>query len=210
MSTKIPPSMYILLTLYEAIIVVMTTGSDDRIKVSHGMLRDGACYASSTMLLMLSGWADSKKSMGSHTQHSYPKATPEAPSLSLTCRRKENSRGAYKAQIGLRNINRMQKITEIKGQEYLYLIPRSKAKSKKHHRIEFRFLGDNDLQAESDQKDMMRHAMDDNGIPQKRIHKRHRKRAITAEGRAKNDTNLSPIRSKISNGPLNARDLSFP
>ncbi|GJT09224.1 hypothetical protein Tco_0843686 [Tanacetum coccineum] len=36
-------------------------------------------------------------------------------------------------------------------------------------------------QAESDQKDKMRHAMDDNGIPSKEIHERHRERAITAE-----------------------------
>ncbi|GKG25498.1 hypothetical protein Tco_0398644, partial [Tanacetum coccineum] len=34
---------------------------------------------------------------------------------------------------------------------------------------------------ESDQKDKMRHAMDDNGIPSKEIHERHRERAITAE-----------------------------
>ncbi|GJT58147.1 hypothetical protein Tco_0993201 [Tanacetum coccineum] len=31
--------------------------------------------------------------------------------------------------------------------------------------------------AESDQKDKMRHAMDDNGIPSKEIHERHRERA---------------------------------
>nr|GEZ54052.1 putative nucleotidyltransferase, ribonuclease H [Tanacetum cinerariifolium] len=36
-------------------------------------------------------------------------------------------------------------------------------------------------QAESDQKDKMRHATDDNGIPSKEIHERHRERAITAE-----------------------------
>ncbi|GKD52471.1 hypothetical protein Tco_1281447 [Tanacetum coccineum] len=36
-------------------------------------------------------------------------------------------------------------------------------------------------QAEFDQKDKMRHAMDDNGIPSKEIHERHRERAITAE-----------------------------
>ncbi|GJS46290.1 putative reverse transcriptase domain-containing protein [Tanacetum coccineum] len=36
-------------------------------------------------------------------------------------------------------------------------------------------------QAESDQKDKMRHAMDDNGIPLKEIHERHRERAITAK-----------------------------
>ncbi|GJU11106.1 retrovirus-related pol polyprotein from transposon TNT 1-94 [Tanacetum coccineum] len=36
-------------------------------------------------------------------------------------------------------------------------------------------------QAESYQKDKMRHAMDDNGIPSKEIHERHRERAITAE-----------------------------
>nr|GFC60184.1 hypothetical protein [Tanacetum cinerariifolium] len=36
-------------------------------------------------------------------------------------------------------------------------------------------------QAESDQKDKMRHATDDNGIPSKEIHERHRDRAITAE-----------------------------
>ncbi|GJT93273.1 hypothetical protein Tco_1082118 [Tanacetum coccineum] len=43
MSTELPPSMYILLTLYEAIIAVMTTGSSEGIKVYHGMLRDGTC-----------------------------------------------------------------------------------------------------------------------------------------------------------------------
>ncbi|GKC94654.1 hypothetical protein Tco_1160096 [Tanacetum coccineum] len=42
-------------------------------------------------------------------------------------------------------------------------------------------------QAESDQKDKMRHAMDDNGIPSKEIHERHREHAITAE-EASNDT----------------------
>nr|GFC29926.1 hypothetical protein [Tanacetum cinerariifolium] len=36
-------------------------------------------------------------------------------------------------------------------------------------------------QAESDQKDKMRHATDDNGIPSKEIHERHRERVITAE-----------------------------
>ncbi|GJT84437.1 hypothetical protein Tco_1058779 [Tanacetum coccineum] len=36
-------------------------------------------------------------------------------------------------------------------------------------------------QAESDQKDKMQHAMDDNGIPSKEIHERHRERAITAK-----------------------------
>ncbi|GJV90654.1 ribonuclease H-like domain-containing protein [Tanacetum coccineum] len=41
--------------------------------------------------------------------------------------------------------------------------------------------GQRNYQAESDQKDKMRHAMDDNGIPSKEIHERHRERAITAE-----------------------------
>lgn len=41
-SIDLLPSIYILLTLYEAIIVVMTTGSDDGIKVSHGISYDGA------------------------------------------------------------------------------------------------------------------------------------------------------------------------
>nr|GEY07053.1 DNA-directed DNA polymerase [Tanacetum cinerariifolium] len=36
-------------------------------------------------------------------------------------------------------------------------------------------------QAESDQKDKKRHATNDNGIPSKEIHERHRERAITAE-----------------------------
>nr|GEY33323.1 hypothetical protein [Tanacetum cinerariifolium] len=36
-------------------------------------------------------------------------------------------------------------------------------------------------QAESDQKDKMRHATDDNGIPSKEIHERHRERAITTK-----------------------------
>ncbi|GJZ26861.1 hypothetical protein Tco_0571114 [Tanacetum coccineum] len=44
-------------------------------------------------------------------------------------------------------------------------------------------------QAESDQKDKMRHAMDDNGIPSKEIHERHHERAITAE-EAPDDTKL--------------------
>ncbi|GJW69704.1 hypothetical protein Tco_0126621 [Tanacetum coccineum] len=44
-------------------------------------------------------------------------------------------------------------------------------------------------QAESDQKDKMRHAMDDNGIPSKEIHERHRERAITTE-EAPDDTKL--------------------
>nr|GEW25731.1 hypothetical protein [Tanacetum cinerariifolium] len=43
MSTEMPPSVYILLTMYEAIIVMMKTGSDDGMKVSHGMLRDETC-----------------------------------------------------------------------------------------------------------------------------------------------------------------------
>ncbi|GJR26609.1 hypothetical protein Tco_1102841 [Tanacetum coccineum] len=43
MSIELPPSMYILLSLYEVIIVVMIIGSDDGVKVSHGMLRDGTC-----------------------------------------------------------------------------------------------------------------------------------------------------------------------
>ncbi|GJV18261.1 hypothetical protein Tco_1363584 [Tanacetum coccineum] len=34
MSAKLPPSMYILLTMYDAIIVVMTSGSDDGMKES--------------------------------------------------------------------------------------------------------------------------------------------------------------------------------
>ncbi|GJS29343.1 putative nucleotidyltransferase, ribonuclease H [Tanacetum coccineum] len=39
-------------------------------------------------------------------------------------------------------------------------------------------------QAESDQKDKMRHAMeDDNGVPSKEIHERHREHAITAEAK---------------------------
>ncbi|GJU98660.1 reverse transcriptase domain-containing protein [Tanacetum coccineum] len=37
------------------------------------------------------------------------------------------------------------------------------------------------IKADYDQKDKMRHAMDDNGIPSKEIHERHRERAITAE-----------------------------
>ncbi|GJW81226.1 reverse transcriptase domain-containing protein [Tanacetum coccineum] len=36
-------------------------------------------------------------------------------------------------------------------------------------------------QVESDQKDKMRHAMDDNGIPSKEIHERHREHAITTK-----------------------------
>ncbi|GKE12316.1 hypothetical protein Tco_1415867, partial [Tanacetum coccineum] len=40
MSIDLPPSTYILLTLYKAIIVLMTTGLDDGRKVSHGMLCD--------------------------------------------------------------------------------------------------------------------------------------------------------------------------
>ncbi|GKE91025.1 hypothetical protein Tco_1572120, partial [Tanacetum coccineum] len=43
MSTKLPRSMHNLPPLYVAIIAVMTTGSDDGIKVSHGRLRDGIC-----------------------------------------------------------------------------------------------------------------------------------------------------------------------
>ncbi|GKC90414.1 hypothetical protein Tco_1151063 [Tanacetum coccineum] len=43
MSTELPPSIYILLTLYATIIVVMTTGLNDGTKVSHGMLRNGTC-----------------------------------------------------------------------------------------------------------------------------------------------------------------------
>nr|GEV46679.1 hypothetical protein [Tanacetum cinerariifolium] len=42
-SVEMPQSMYILLTVYEAIIDVMTTGLDDGMKVSHGMLCDGTC-----------------------------------------------------------------------------------------------------------------------------------------------------------------------
>ncbi|GJU21989.1 hypothetical protein Tco_1155331 [Tanacetum coccineum] len=43
MSIELPLSMYILLTFYEAIIVVMTTELDDGMKVSYEMLRDGTC-----------------------------------------------------------------------------------------------------------------------------------------------------------------------
>nr|GEY46093.1 hypothetical protein [Tanacetum cinerariifolium] len=43
MSIELPPSMYILLTLYEVIIVVMTNGPNDGMKVSHGILHDGTC-----------------------------------------------------------------------------------------------------------------------------------------------------------------------
>ncbi|GJU04443.1 hypothetical protein Tco_1120873 [Tanacetum coccineum] len=40
MSTELRPSMYILLMMYKSIIAMMTTGSDDGMKVSYGMLRD--------------------------------------------------------------------------------------------------------------------------------------------------------------------------
>ncbi|GKA71778.1 hypothetical protein Tco_0777917 [Tanacetum coccineum] len=53
MSIELPPSIYIMLTLYEAIIVVMTTGSDDGMKVSHGMLCDGTCDKFSIIALPL-------------------------------------------------------------------------------------------------------------------------------------------------------------
>ncbi|GJS17060.1 hypothetical protein Tco_0411532 [Tanacetum coccineum] len=45
----------------------------------------------------------------------------------------------------------------------------------------FNAKGSKNIKAESDQKDKMRHAMDDNGISSKEIHERHRERAITAE-----------------------------
>nr|GEV59269.1 hypothetical protein [Tanacetum cinerariifolium] len=59
MSLELPPSMYNLLTLYEAKTVVMTIGFADGIKVSHGILRDGTRCHSSLLSLMLSGWTDS-------------------------------------------------------------------------------------------------------------------------------------------------------
>ncbi|GJW51343.1 hypothetical protein Tco_0092694 [Tanacetum coccineum] len=45
----------------------------------------------------------------------------------------------------------------------------------------FRFLGQRHIRLNMIKKDKMRHAMDDNGIPSKEIHERHRERAITAE-----------------------------
>ncbi|GJW40553.1 hypothetical protein Tco_0066398 [Tanacetum coccineum] len=70
-----------------------------------------------------------------------------------------------------------------------------------------RFLGQRHIRPESDQKDKMRHTMDDKGIaPSTEIYERHRERALTT--RMPDDTNQS-IRSKISNGPMN-RGLSLP
>ncbi|GKE36203.1 hypothetical protein Tco_1455525, partial [Tanacetum coccineum] len=43
MSTVLPPSMYILLTVSKAIIDVITVRSDDMMKVSYGMFRDKTC-----------------------------------------------------------------------------------------------------------------------------------------------------------------------
>ncbi|GJT71982.1 hypothetical protein Tco_1031268 [Tanacetum coccineum] len=53
----------ILLTLYEAIIFMMTTGSTDGMNVSHGVLRDGMRCQSSALSVMLSGSADSIMSL---------------------------------------------------------------------------------------------------------------------------------------------------
>ncbi|GJT89006.1 hypothetical protein Tco_1145600 [Tanacetum coccineum] len=56
------------------------------------------------------------------------------------------------------------------------------------------FLVQRHIRAESDQKDKMRHAMDDNGIPSKEIHERHRETCDNCGVRPKNDTKLLTIR----------------
>ncbi|GJU92369.1 putative reverse transcriptase domain-containing protein [Tanacetum coccineum] len=61
-------------------------------------------------------------------------------------------------------------------------------------------------QAESDQKDKMRHAMDDNGIPSKEIHERHRERAITAE-EAPDDTKPLQYVPKSQTDRVESRNL---
>nr|GEZ11846.1 hypothetical protein [Tanacetum cinerariifolium] len=59
MSTELPLSMWIMLTTYEAIAVVMTTRPAKGIKEYHEMVCDGVCCQYSSVLVMLSGCADS-------------------------------------------------------------------------------------------------------------------------------------------------------
>ncbi|GJZ53177.1 hypothetical protein Tco_0608062, partial [Tanacetum coccineum] len=55
--------------------------------------------------------------------------------------------------------------------------------------------------AESDQKDKMRHAMDDNGIPSKEIHERHCERAITAEEAPDDTKRTNESRTELALDP---------
>ncbi|GKB80896.1 hypothetical protein Tco_0947791 [Tanacetum coccineum] len=63
-------------------------------------------------------------------------------------------------------------------------------------------------QAESDQKDKMRHAMDDNGIPSKEIHERTiRESCDKLVGKPPDDTKATPIRSNLKRTMKSRTDL---